>query len=101
MYTEQEMDQFGIINEETGEVEVCRQSLKRNFIERGVRILHKQETLKQDLAALLDEAKEKKFDKKQVKQLIANSFRNEIEQKIQELEDIQSELDNLFGAEDE
>ena len=100
MYTEQEMDKFGFVNLETGEVEMDRTLLKKNFIERGVYILREQETLKQDLNALLDEAKDKKFDKKQVKQLIANSFRNEIQEKIQELEDIQSELDNLFGEDD-
>lgn len=98
---EQIIEQFSTTNPETGEMEVDRVALKKHYIESGVRLKHEQSTLAEDLKALLEETKENGFDKKEMKALIDNSFKDEIAEKIAELEKLQTELNNLFGGEDE
>ena len=100
MYSEKEIEIFGIADE-NGEIVVDRTLLKKDFITRGVSILVQQESLKEQLKDLLEEAKEKQYDKKELTALIKHSFNNEIEVKIQELQEIQTTLDNLFGGESE
>lgn len=100
MYSETEIEKFGVADE-NGEIVVDRTLLKKDFITRGVSILVQQESLKEQLKDLLEEAKEKQYDKKELTALIKHSFKNEIEEKIAELEEIQTTLDNLFGGEDE
>lgn len=100
MYSEKETERFGVADE-NGEIVVDRTLLKKDIIKRGVSILVQQESLKEQLKDLLEEAKEKQYDKKELTALIKHSFKNEIEEKIAELEEIQTTLDNLFGGESE
>lgn len=98
MYTEDErMEKFGVVDQETGEMVIDRVSEKKDFIEKGVRLLHEMDSLKDSMKELLEDAKDKEYDKKNLKQLIDNVYKNEIEMKIQELKGIQEELDKLFG----
>lgn len=98
MYTEDErMEKFGVVDQETGEMVIDRVSEKKDFIEQGVRLLHEMDSLKDSMKELLEDAKDKEYDKKNLKQLIDNAYKNEIEMKIQELKGIQEELDKLFG----
>lgn len=96
---EQIMEKFSTTNPETGELVADRVALKKHYIESGVRLKHEQATLAEDLKALLEETKENGFDKKEMKALIDNSFKDEIAEKIAELEQLQTELNNLFGGE--
>ena len=96
MYSEKEIENFGVADE-NGEIVVDRTLLKKDIIKRGVSILVQQESLKEQLKDLLEEAKEKQYDKKELTALIKHSFKNEIEEKIEELQEIQTTLDNLFG----
>lgn len=100
MYSEKEIEIFGVVDE-NGEIVVDRTLLKKDIIKRGVSILVQQESLKEQLKDLLEEAKEKQYDKKELTALIKHSFKNEIEEKIEELQEIQTTLDNLFGGDDE
>ena len=100
MYSEKEIEIFGVADE-NGEIVVDRTLLKKDFITRGVSILVQQESLKEQLKDLLEEAKEKQYDKKELTALIKHSFKNEIEEKIEELQEIQTTLDNLFGGEED
>lgn len=100
MYSETEIGEFGVADE-NGEIVVDRTLLKKDIIKRGVSILVQQESLKEQLKDLLEEAKEKQYDKKELTALIKHSFKNEIEAKIEELQEIQATLDNLFGGESE
>ena len=100
MYSETEIERFGVADE-NGEIVVDRTLLKKDIIKRGVSILVQQESLKEQLKDLLEEAKEKQYDKKELTALIKHSFKNEIMEKIEELQEIQTTLDNLFGGESE
>ena len=98
MYTEDErMEKFGVVDQETGEMVIDHVAEKKDFIEKGVQLLHEMDSLKDSMKELLEDAKDKGYDKKNLKQLIDNAYKNEIEIKIQELKDIQEELDKLFG----
>ena len=99
-YTDLELEKFGVVDE-NGEIVVDRTLLKKDIIKRGVSILVQQESLKEQLKDLLEEAKEKQYDKKELTALIKHSFKNEIMEKIAELEEIQTTLDNLFGGEND
>lgn len=96
MYSEKEIENFGVADE-NGEIVVDRTLLKKDIIKRGVSILVQQESLKEQLKDLLEEAKEKQYDKKELTALIKHSYKNEIQEKIEELQEIQTTLDNLFG----
>ena len=98
MRTEQQrLEAFGKPNPETGELVVDKVLEKKDLIEQGVRILHEQELLKEAMNELLDYSKELEYDKKLLKKLIDNAFKNTLQEKIDELVGVQKELDELFG----
>ena len=98
MRTEQQrLEAFGKPNPETGELVVDKVLEKKDLIEQGVRILHEQELLKESLNELLDYSKEIEYDKKQMKKLIDNAFKNTLQEKIDELVGVQKELEELFS----
>ena len=100
MRTEQQrLEAFGKPNPETGELVVDKVLEKKDLIEQGVRIQHEQELLKEAMNELLDYSKEIEYDKKQMKKLIDNAFKNTLQEKIDELVGVQKELDELFGDE--
>ena len=98
MRTEQQrLEAFGKPNPETGELFVDRVLEKKDLIEQGVRIQHEQEMLKESMNELLDYAKDLSYDKKQMKKLIDNAFKNTLQEKIDELVGVQKELEELFS----
>ena len=98
MRTEQQrLEAFGKPNPETGELVVDRVLEKKDLIEQGVRILHEQELLKEAMNELLDYAKDLEYDKKLLKKLIDNAFKNTLQEKIDELVSVQKELEELFS----
>ena len=98
MRTEQQrLEAFGKPNPETGKLVVDKVLEKKDLIEQGVRIQHEQELLKEAMNELLDYSKEIEYDKKQMKKLIDNAFKNTLQEKIDELVGVQKELDELFG----
>lgn len=100
MRTEQQrLEAFGKPNPETGELIVDKVLEKKDLIEQGVRILHEQELLKEAMNELLDYSKDLEYDKKLMKKLIDNAFKNTLQEKIDELVGVQKELDELFGDE--
>lgn len=94
------LDKFGV-TDEYGEVVLDRVAEKRDLVNRGVRLLHEMATLKEDVKSILEEAKDKGYCKKNVKALIDNVYSNEIRQKISELEELEVEINNLFGEDSE
>lgn len=97
MRTEQQrLEAFGKPNPETGELVVDRVLEKKDLIEQGVRIQHEQELLKEAMNELLDYSKDLEYDRKQMKKLIDNAFKNTLQEKINELVGVQKELDELF-----
>lgn len=100
MRTEQQrLEAFCKPNPETGELVVDKVLEKKDLIEQGVRIQHEQELLKEAMNELLDYSKDLEYDKKQMKKLIDNAFKNTLQEKIDELVGVQKELDELFGDE--
>ena len=98
MRTEQQrLEAFGKPNPETGELVVDQVLEKKDLIEQGVRILHEQELLKEAMNELLDYSKELEYDKKLLKKLIDNAFKNTLQEKIDELVGVQKELEELFS----
>ena len=101
MRTEQQrLEAFGKPDPETGELVVDKVLEKKDLIEQGVRIQHEQELLKEAMNELLDYSKEIEYDKKQMKKLIDNAFKNTLQEKIDELVGVQKELDELFGEDE-
>ena len=96
MYSETEIERFGVADE-NGEIVVDRTLLKKDLIEQGVRILHEQELLKEAMNELLDYSKDLEYDRKQMKKLIDNAFKNTLQEKIDELVGVQKELEELFS----
>ena len=96
MYSETEIERFGVADE-NGEIVVDRTLLKKDLIEQGVRIQHEQELLKEAMNELLDYAKDLEYDKKLLKKLIDNAFKNTLQEKIDELVGVQKELEELFS----
>ena len=98
MRTEQQrLEAFGKPNPETGELVVDQVLEKKDLIEQGVRIQHEQELLKEAMNELLDYAKDLGYDKKLLKKLIDNAFKNTLQEKIDELVGVQKELEELFS----
>lgn len=98
MRTEQQrLEAFGKPNPDTGELVVDKVLEKKDLIEQGVRILHEQELLKEAMNELLDYSKDLSYDKKQMKKLIDNAFKNTLQEKIDELVGVQKELEELFS----
>ena len=97
MRTEQQrLEAFGKPNPETGELVVDQVLEKKDLIEQGVRILHEQELLKEEMNELLDYSKYIGYDKKSLKMIIDNVFKNKISEKIAELQQIELEISNLY-----
>lgn len=94
---QQQLEAFGKPNPETGELVVDKVLEKKDLIEQGVRILHEQELLKEAMNELLDYSKDLEYDKKQMKKLIDNAFKNTLQEKIDELVGVQKELEELFS----
>ncbi len=98
MRTEQQrLEAFGKPNPETGELVVDQVLEKKDLIEQGVRLLHEQELLKEAMNELLDYSKDLEYDKKLMKKLIDNAFKNTLQEKIDELVGVQKELEELFS----
>ena len=98
MRTEQQrLEAFGKPNPETGELVVDKVLEKKDLIEQGVRLLHEQELLKEAMNELLDYSKDIGYDKKLLKKLIDNAFKNTLQEKIDELVGVQKELEELFS----
>ena len=98
MRTEQQrLEAFGKPNPETGELVVDQVLEKKDLIEQGVRLLHEQELLKEAMNELLDYSKDIGYDKKLLKKLIDNAFKNTLQEKIDELVGVQKELEELFS----
>lgn len=98
MRTEQQrLEAFGKPNPKTGELVVDKVLEKKDLIEQGVRIQHEQELLKEAMNELLDYSKDLEYDRKQMKKLIDNAFKNTLQEKIDELVGVQKELGELFG----
>ena len=98
MRTEQQrLEAFGKPNPETDELVVDRVLEKKDLIEQGVRIQHEQELLKEAMNELLDYSKDLGYDKKLLKKLIDNAFKNTLQEKIDELVGVQKELEELFS----
>lgn len=97
MDNELAIQKFGIVNEETGEVVVDRNSLKKAFIERGVYLLKEMDGLKDDLKSVIDEAvDDHDFNRSNMSALIKHTFNDRINDEIEKLEDLRSEINNLF-----
>ncbi len=101
-YTQEVMEKHGKINQETGEVEVDRTSLKREYVNKGVYILNEVEMLKGDLRSLLEDSKELHgFNKSELGKLVKYVHKNSINEEIADLEDIQVQINNLFPEDEE
>lgn len=98
MRTEQQrLEAFGKPNPETGELVVDKVLEKKDLIEQGVRHLHEIETLKSDIKEILEYGKDRGYDKKLLKKIMDNAFKNEISEKIAELRVIELEIANIYG----
>lgn len=97
MNIEQRLEKFGIVDQETGELVIDKVAEKKSLIDAGVRLLHEIETLKSDIKEILEDSKERGYDKKSLKLIIDNVFKNEISEKIAELQQIELEISNLYG----
>src|SRR5574344_371297 len=99
MYTKDtRMEKVGVVDQETGERVIDHVAEKKDLIEQGVRIQHEQELLKEAMNELLDYAKDLEYDKKQMKKLIDNAFKNTLQEKIDELVGVKKELEELFSG---
>lgn len=94
------VEKFGVADE-SGELVIDYTQVKKAYINRGVQLKHEQNTLAEDFKSLLEEAKENGLDKKRLKLLIDNTYKDEIDAKLEELHELRTELDNLFGDENE
>lgn len=97
MELQQRIEKFSKIDESTGELIIDKIAEKKDFIERGVRILVEVDNLKEDISSLVDEADDKGYEKKEMKSLIKYAHKNSIEEEIEKLEEIQVKLDNMFN----
>lgn len=90
------VEKFGVADE-SGELVIDYTEVKKAYIHRGVQLKHEQNTLAEDFKSLLEEAKENGLDKKRLKLLIDNTYKDEIDAKLQELQSILDEIELLFG----
>lgn len=90
------VEKFGVADE-SGELVIDYTQVKKAYIHRGVQLKHEQNTLAEDFKSLLEEAKENGLDKKRLKLLIDNTYKDEIDAKLQELQSILDEIELLFG----
>lgn len=101
MNIEERLSRYGVADE-NGEIVIDRVREKKDIIDSGVRLLHEIETLKSGIKEILEDAKDRGYDKKNVKALMDNVFKNELDERIEELESVRTEIQNLYeGGEDE
>ena len=91
------MEKYGVRDEATGEIVIDKVAQKKDIIAEGVKVLVSIESLKEQLKDVLEFAKEQNFDKKRIKALIENAFKYELDDKIEELEEVRADFNNLFG----
>lgn len=91
------MEKYGVRDEATGEIVIDKVAQKKDIIAEGVKVLVSIESLKEQLKDVLEFAKEQGFDKKRLKALIENAFKYELDDKIEELEEVRADFNNLFG----
>lgn len=95
------VEKYGVADE-NGELVIDKVREKKDIIDSGVRLLHEIETLKSDIKEILEDAKDRGYDKKNIKALMDNVFKNELDERIEELESVRTEIQNLYeGGEDE
>lgn len=100
MNIEERLQKYGVADE-NGELVIDKVREKKDIIDSGVRLLHEIETLKSDIKEILEDAKDRGYDKKNLKALMDNVFKNELDEKIEELESVRTEIQNLYeGGED-
>lgn len=96
MNIEERLEKYGVADE-NGEIVIDKVREKKDIIDAGVRLLHEIETLKSDIKEILEDAKDRGYCKKSLKLIIDNVFKNEISEKIAELQQIELEISNLYG----
>ena len=97
MSNEVVMEKYGVRDEATGEIVIDKVAQKKDFISEGVKVLVSIDSLKEQLKDVLEFAKEQGFEKKRLKALIENAFKYELDDKIEELEEVRADFNNLFG----
>lgn len=97
MSNEMVMEKYGVRDEATGEIVVDKVAQKKDIIAEGVKVLVMIDSLKEQLKDVLEFAKEQNFDKTSLKKTIQFVHDNSIDSKIEELEDIKAEIDNLYA----
>lgn len=97
MSNELVIEKYGVRDEATGEIVIDKVAQKKDIIAEGVKVLVSIESLKEQLKDVLEFAKEQNFDKKRIKALIENAFKYELDDKIEELEEVRADFNNLFG----
>ena len=100
MNIEERLNKYGVADE-NGELVIDKVREKKDIIDSGVRLLHEIETLKADLKDILEDAKDRGYCKKNIKALMDNVFKSEIDEKIEELESLRTEINNLYEGGDE
>ena len=101
MNIEERLNKFGVVDQSTGEMVIDKVKEKKDYIDRGVRLLVEIDNTKEDLKTLLEDSKEDGYDKKQLKLLIDSVFKNQLREKIAELEAIEVELNSLYEGGEE
>lgn len=102
MNIEEKLELFGKTDEDTGEIVVDIAKMKKHFVEKVVYLLRDADNIKEDIKTVLDDAKDAGLDKKLIKNIADNVFKNELDAKIAELQAIEVEINNLYeGGEDE
>lgn len=97
MSNEVVMEKYGVRDEATGEIVIDKVAQKKDIIAEGVKVLVSIESLKEQLKDVLEFAKDQGFEKKRLKALIENAFKYELDDKIEELEEVRADFNNLFG----
>ena len=93
---QERLDKFGVADEE-GVIQIDRVAEKKDFINKGVYILKEIDVLKQSIKEIIENADKLGYDKSQLKTLIKHTHKNSLQEDIEKLEAIQSELDSLFN----
>lgn len=91
------VEKYGVRDEATGEIVIDKVAQKKDIIAEGVKVLVSIESLKEQLKDVLEFAKDQGFEKKRLKALIENAFKYELDDKIEELEEVRADFNNLFG----
>ena len=102
MNIEEKLELFGKTDEDTGEIVVDIAKMKKHFVEKVVYLLRDADNIKEDIKTVLEDSKAAGLDKKSIKLIADNVFKNEIESKIAELQAVEVEIRNLYeSGEDE